>query len=368
MGIINIRKATREGAKTVIGLAGASGSGKTHTAILLADGIANGKSEKIGFLDTENKRGSLYADLLKDEKGNTRHFLIGDLIPPFTPDRYAKAIKEFEDYGVEVLVIDSVTHEWEGTGGCIEIAEGFKKPAIGWNRAKTAHKKFMNTLLQCDMHIICCIRAREQMNFSDPKNPVSLGVQPIQEKNFMFEMTASLLMMDEGFNQRPLKCPAELKEVFGRGGGYITAKDGLALRQWVDGGSKLDRDVERYKNRLLGITEKGGVYTHKCWKNTPPEIQEALGKEFKIQLYESAESYDTLLKASQTEPQEKSLKDKISVPPEQTQLWKKPFDELHANFPEEFKEAGKELGEPTQVNFQDFKRKVNQLIDQENAT
>lgn len=301
MGILNIHEAQREGARVVVGLGGASGSGKTHTAILLAYGMTNFNSSKIGFLDTENKRGSLFSDILKNEDDVIQPFLIGDLVPPFSPDRYVQAIREFEAAGVEVLIIDSVTHEWEGTGGCAEIADNFiggnpKRTALGWATAKKGHKQFINTLLQCDMHIICCIRAREQTSFKNPSKPVSLGIQPIQEKNFMFEMTASLLMLNEGTAQQPLKCPTDLKQFFGRGNGYITSQDGLALREWVDGGKKIDKDRIKYENRLLANAEQGLIHIKKCWDKTPDEIRELLGSEFKNTLFASAEGYDNLNK------------------------------------------------------------------------
>ena len=79
MSVINIRKAKREGARLVIGIAGISGSGKTRTALELAYGLANHDASKIGFLDTENKRGSLYSDVLRNGQGVVQEFYIGDL-------------------------------------------------------------------------------------------------------------------------------------------------------------------------------------------------------------------------------------------------------------------------------------------------
>src|SRR5687768_4055805 len=117
--VIQIRKARREGARLFIVLGGGPGSGKTVTAIHLAYGLANYDASKVGFLDTENRRGSLNADvLLRASRPTEEPFLIGDLFAPFTPQRYIDAIHEFQRAGVEVLVVDSATHEWEGTGGC----------------------------------------------------------------------------------------------------------------------------------------------------------------------------------------------------------------------------------------------------------
>ena len=109
--ILNIRPVVRGRTKVIIGIAGESGSGKTFTALKIARGMVE-KPEEIGFLDTENGRGSLYDNILDGR------FLIGDLYPPFSPSRYAAAIKQFQSAGVKVLVIDSVSHEWEGEGGC----------------------------------------------------------------------------------------------------------------------------------------------------------------------------------------------------------------------------------------------------------
>lgn len=284
MSVLQIREAKREGARLVIGIAGVSGSGKTYTALQLAYGLANGNGKKVGFLDTENRRGSLYADSLPTP------FLIGDLYAPFSPQRYIDAILEFQQAGIEVLVIDSVTHEWEGVGGCEEIASATRFP--DWKRAKAEHKRFMNVMLQSNMHVITCIRAREKVDFSDPKNPRPLGVQPIQEKNFMFEMTASVLMHDSGQRQTVLKCPSELTGILGRGTGYMTADDGKALRQWVDGASAVDPEIERYRNSLQTVTESGLESLKKAWSDTPAKVRKALGQPFLDTLKASAEAYD----------------------------------------------------------------------------
>jgi len=282
MSVIKIRKAERAGARLVIGFAGISGSGKTRTAIEFAYGLANYDASKIGFIDTENKRGSLYADVLKTHPTHPTDvpFWIGDLEPPFTPERYSEAILEFQKAGVEVLVIDSATHEYEGTGGILEIRE----PLPGQrgkrdNIAKERHKKFMNVLLQSNMHIVPCIRAREKVIVEQREGKtvyIPQGIQPVQEKNFMFEMTASLLMFDAGRLQELIKVPDELAPMLGRGKGYITSADGKAVRDWVDGGGKLDPEVELARATLRTSTEGGIAEYKKAWAATPKRVRDAL--------------------------------------------------------------------------------------------
>lgn len=299
MGVLKIREAKRAGARLVIGLAGQSGDGKTLTALLLAWGLTNFNSKKIGFIDTENKRGSLYANALKDADGVIHTFMIGDLEPPFTPARYAEAIKEFQAAGVEVLVIDSVSHEHEGTGGLLEMREPLPgTKAKRDNYAKSEHKKMMNVLLQSHMHIICCVRARETVHLGkDEKNQtvyIPQGVQPICEKNFMFEMTASLMMRNRGKQQTLLKVPDELMHILGRQAGFITADDGKLLRDWVDGGEQLDAAVEKAKSDLQLTCEKGLAALQAAWKALPAALRKKISEngacpdEYK----QSAEAFD----------------------------------------------------------------------------
>lgn len=280
--VVKFRKAKRAGARMVIGFAGISGSGKTRTAIEFAYGLANYDATKIGFIDTENRRGSLYADVLKTHATHPTdaEFWIADLEPPFTPERCAGAIKEAQSLGVEVLVFDSVTHEYEGTGGVLEIRE----PLPGQkgkrdNIAKERHKKFMNVLLQSNVHVVPCIRAREKV-IIEKKNGETVyipqGIQPVQEKNFMFEMTASMMMFDEGKFQQVMKCPGELRPMLGRLEGYITSADGKAIRDWIDGGGKLDPEVEQARNTLRTITETGLKAYKEAWSKTPKSVRDAL--------------------------------------------------------------------------------------------
>lgn len=279
-----IRKAQRQGARLLLQLSGVSGSGKTYTALQLAYGLAGNNADKVVLIDTENRRGSLYADCLPQP------FNIIDFYAPFSPGRYIEAIEAACKAGAEVIVIDSVTHEWESEGGCEWIANQTRFP--DWKLAKRLHKQFMTYMLQSPAHIIACTRAREKVDFSDPKNPRPLGIQPIQEKNFSYEATVSLLMHDQGKRQDVLKCPAELQGILGRGAGYLTATEGQALRQWVDGGAKVDPAIEHHRGMLLNATEAGLKALQAEWMATPASVRKILGDGFKEQLKAAAAAYD----------------------------------------------------------------------------
>lgn len=302
MGVINIRKATRKAARLVFGFAGLSGGGKTRTALEFAYGLAGYDLSKVGVIDAENKRGSLYSDIFETHKTHptTDQFLIGDLEPPFSPERYIQAIKEFQAAGVEVLVIDSATHEWEGTGGCEEIAANNKLGGReNWGLAKQQHKRFMNACLQSDMHIIMCFRAREKVRYDKDANNkqivVPLGIQPVTEKNVMFEMTASLMFFDGGKYREALKCPEALMPMIAHDREYLSSEDGYAVRQWVEGGAKIDREVEQARAALLTITEQGMDALAKAWGALSPKMKKALapdGKGCPDDLKQSALAFD----------------------------------------------------------------------------
>jgi hypothetical protein len=294
MSFLSIQPASREGAKTVTAFAGVSGSGKTFSAILYAYGLAKRQAHKVGFLDTENRRGRLYADILPGKA----QFQIADFAAPFSPARYSEAIKQFEAAGVEVLVIDSVTHEWEGIGGCDDIAnEGVAPGKPGrWNKAKREHKKFMDTMLQSSMHIVVCVRAREKTKIDRDAQGKTIfipqGIQPVQEKNFMFEMTASLMMDNQGARQDVMKCPAALQPFLGRGTNYIGIEDGEAVRAWIDGGTPVNKELERIRATLANTCEQGMKALEAAWKALTADQRKALQSELPA-LKASALAYDS---------------------------------------------------------------------------
>jgi len=99
-----LRKAERKKAKLRIGLSGPSGSGKSIGALKLAKGIV-GDWSKIAVIDTENGSADLYSHL--------GEYNIRELLPPYSPERFIEAIKDCESAGIEIIIIDSVTHEWD---------------------------------------------------------------------------------------------------------------------------------------------------------------------------------------------------------------------------------------------------------------
>lgn len=295
MSILNIKPAERSGSRVVIGISGPSGSGKTFSALKLARGMVD-SPEEIGFLDTENGRGRLYSSILDGK------FLHADMYAPFSPARYRQAIEEFQATGVKVLVIDSGSHEWEGEGGCSDIADQAilnGKAMADWKRAKAEHKKFMSALLQSNMHIIVCLRAREKTSFANPKKPEKLGLHAVCEKDFMFEMTVSMMMYDSGKVQQFTKLPEELRPIFFESGrddvheGYIGEAHGRGLIKWVDSGVKVDEDFEQWRSRLQMTASRGVAALTSEAANIPDSVKAKI-RAIWPSLKASAEEYERI--------------------------------------------------------------------------
>lgn len=242
----SFRPAVRENTPMVMALAGASGSGKTFTALELAMGLA-GDGGKIAVIDTEGRRALHYADL-RDDHGEIRfRFDHCELRPPFSPDRFLAAMQAAERAGYRVIVIDSFSDEHEGEGGLIDMAAAGTNPnsAANWARPKAMHKLIVRWLRQTRCHVLFCLRAEERVRlervFDEKKGRevnvvVPLGWVPVCEKRFMFDMTASFLLdpAHPGIPQ-PIKLQEQHRRFF-PAGECVTRASGHGLAEWADGG------------------------------------------------------------------------------------------------------------------------------------
>lgn len=253
---MSFTRAIRKSSPMLVGISGVSGSGKTYSSLLLAAGLA-GPNGRVGFIDTENGRGTMYADSPGIVAALPRGYQISQLDPSFAPERYIDRIAEAEKAGINVLVIDSTSHEWEGIGGCCEIAEIKKLRGMpNWALAKMQHKRFMNHCLSSNMHLIFCLRARDKVKIvkiGGKDEIVPVGIQPIAEKNFMFEMTVSLQIDEHTHFATPIKVPDPLKALF-PGGKMLTKQDGERMRQWNETGAAADPN-ERTDRRARALAE-----------------------------------------------------------------------------------------------------------------
>lgn len=186
---MTLRKATRQKAKIRLGLSAVSGGGKTYSALLIAKGLAKGDLSKVALIDTENGSGDLYSHL--------GDYNVLPLESPYTPENYAKAIKTCEDAGMDVIIIDSITHEWDGKGGILEIHSAMTGNSFtNWALLTPRHQKFIDAILQSKCHVITTVRRKQDYelvtNDKGKLEPKKVGLKEVTREGFDYELTCNL--------------------------------------------------------------------------------------------------------------------------------------------------------------------------------
>ena len=172
-------KATKTNSKLRLAITGTAGSGKTYGALLIAQGLGG----KIAMIDTENGSGNVYADLCDYD--------ICNLSAPYDPRRYVQCIHEAEQAGYNVIIIDSISHEWNGEGGCLDLhtkeSAGGKNSFAAWAKVTPLHNFFLQAILASSCHIIATIRSKADYIINDNRQVQKVGIAPIQRDGVEFE-------------------------------------------------------------------------------------------------------------------------------------------------------------------------------------
>ncbi len=187
--MLQLRTATRQQAKLRLGLSATSGAGKTYSALLMAKGLTGGDLSKVALIDTENGSGDLYAHL--------GPYNVLPLSAPYNPERYVEAIKACEAAGMEVIIIDSITHEWDGPGGILSISSGMTGNSYtNWAKLTPRHDAFLQAILQSSAHIITTVRRKQDYEMSKDSNGkatvTKLGLKEVTRDGWEYEVTVNL--------------------------------------------------------------------------------------------------------------------------------------------------------------------------------
>lgn len=247
---LTIKSASRAGVKALVGFYGKSGSGKTMSALLFARGIVGPKG-RIAFIDTESGRGSIFADLIPGG------YQVIELDAPFSPERYTEAI-ELAEKSADITVVDSMSHEWSGEGGVLDMQERELDRMAGndygkreackmaaWIKPKAAHKKMVQRLLRSKNPLICCLRGEEKTHIVKGENGGKNKVitdefsTPLFDPRFIFEMLLNFETLNingEGGFVYPVKIThPSIKALLPGPKEQIGVKHGAALAQWCIG-------------------------------------------------------------------------------------------------------------------------------------
>lgn len=182
---MSFRKAERKRAKLRLAITGPAGSGKTYSALLIAFGLGG----KIAMIDTENGSGDLYADL--------GDYDVCTLSAPYSIEKYLAAIREAENAGYDIIIIDSLSHAWSGEGGLLDlqgkIAASSKSgnSYAAWRQVTPMHNKLIEAMLTSRCHIIATMRSKtEYVQAENERGRTEIrkvGLAPVQREGMDYE-------------------------------------------------------------------------------------------------------------------------------------------------------------------------------------
>ena len=262
-----LQKATRKKVKLRVGLSAVSGGGKTYSALLLAKGLV-GDWDKIAVIDTENNSASLYSHL--------GDFNTIELASPYPPEKYIEAINACVSAGMECIIVDSITHEWDGKGGCLEIVDKLGGKYQDWAKVTPRHQAFVDSILQCSAHVITTVRRKQDYEMSKDNNGKlkveKAGLKEITREGFEYELTANF-NIDERHNCTASKDRTGLfmdKPSF-----VITEETGILIKNWCETG--VDKELEEKKATLqmrldLKAILKNALFTDEEYSKYEPII------------------------------------------------------------------------------------------------
>lgn len=226
---MELRKATRKTVKLRLGLSGASGFGKTYSGLLLAFGMTNDWS-KIAVIDTENGSAELYSNL--------GDFNVITLSAPFTPERYVEAVKTCENAGIEVIIIDSITHEWDGKGGCLDIQTALGGKYQDWAKVTPRHQAFIDCILQSKCHVITTVRRKQDYEMTKDNNGKvkveKAGTKEITREGYEYELTVNFEFINDS---HLVKASKDRTSMFMNQPEFIiTSEIGKQIKNWCETG------------------------------------------------------------------------------------------------------------------------------------
>ncbi|MBQ3455675.1 MAG: AAA family ATPase [Synergistaceae bacterium] len=222
------RKAERRKAKLRLAITGPAGSGKTYGALLIAQGLGG----KIAMIDTENGSGDIYAGMCDYD--------IETLNAPYDPRRYIDAIHEAEKAGYSVVIIDSLSHAWNGAGGVLDlqsrVAETMKTSNgyVAWGKVTPLQNALVEAMIVSPCHIIATMRSKtdyvQSRNDSGRTEIRKVGLAPVQRDGMEYEFGTV-------FDLAPEHTASVSKDRTGLFDGQyftISAETGRILRKWLD--------------------------------------------------------------------------------------------------------------------------------------
>lgn len=262
---MKLQTAQRKRAKIKMGLQGPSGSGKTYSALLIAKGLSV-SFEKVAVIDTENGSSELYSHL--------GPYKVLQLSAPFSPERYIEAINTCEKAGMEVIIIDSITHEWENLLEYHASMQG--NSFTNWGKITPLHNAFVQKILQSPVHIICTMRTKQDYVLNEKNGkfiPEKVGLKSVQRDGLDYEFT---LVFDLDIKNNATASKDRTGLFFGKPECKLSEKTGELIRNWCNDAEDTPEAIRKRIADTRSIAELLDLY------NQNPFLQESLKHDFQM--------------------------------------------------------------------------------------
>jgi hypothetical protein len=250
---MQLQKASRKNAKIKLAIQGPSGSGKTFSALLIAHGLC-GDWSKIAVIDTENSSAELYAHL---GDYNTLQ-----LSAPFNPEKFIEAIRVCESEKMEVIILDSASHEWDGIGGVLDIHSHIPGNSFtAWSKVTPRHNAFVQSILYSNSHIITTVRSKQDYVLNDRNGkqvPEKIGLKGIQKDGYEYEST---VVFEVNMYHRATVSKDRTELFIGQQEIILNEEVGQRLKNWCSQGEAITMvEVSKRINDCISIQELFNLY------------------------------------------------------------------------------------------------------------
>ena len=261
---MQLQKASRKKAKIKMGLQGPSGSGKTYSSLLLAYGLCNDWS-KIAVIDSENHSSELYSHL--------GSYNVIQLSAPYTPEKYVQAIEAGRQAGMQVIIIDSISHEWEYILEAHASLPG--NSFTNWQKVGLRHKAFIQAILSANAHIIATTRTKQDYVLNERNGrmvPEKVGLKAVQREGLDYEFT---LVFDLNMKNSASASKDRTGLFYGKPEQKLSIETGRTIHAWCNTGANFaPNDISAIIYSCTTIDELLELY------NQHPLYKEVLKPEF----------------------------------------------------------------------------------------
>jgi len=209
--------------------------------------------------------------------------------PAYSPEEYIKAIKECENAGYDVIIIDSLTHEWSGSGGCLELANKLGGYPKGWQKVTPMHDQFIEAILQSKCHIISTCRSKQAYAMDEvTKKVTKQGLEPQQRDGLDYEMTTCFVL-----NQAHIaEANKDRTNMFDGKAYTLDEKIGQMFIDWLNSGAEpippeQPKASQQFLTAMEQLKEKVGEekYNDFLLSHGITELESVIDKDVQTKLY-----------------------------------------------------------------------------------